>query len=243
MASPQEFYDNLWASSDTIKADQKLWAMRRSAIEHSYAMLGDFSGKKILEIGCGTGMQTVEFARRGGLVTAIDISLESIRQTKRMAEQAGVEIAAQVMNGEKLQFADGLFDIVYIDAVLMHADPLKVMGEAARVCKQGGQVLVLEPLRYNPFSLPYRLFFSPYQKTRPKYMTLGKFRKFGKVIPSFRGIRHQEFFFLSVLLFPFYKEGKDPRMRKAMEKIDTILFTMLPPLRSLAWIAVVEYHK
>ena len=234
-----DFYNALWTSSDTIKTDQKLWWMRKSAIEHSYALLGSIHGKKILEVGCGTGAQTVEFARQGALVTAIDVSTESVEQASKMARENGVSADVLVMNGEQLHFEDGLFDIIYIDAVLMHADPEKVLREASRVCREEGRVLVLEPLQYNPFSLPYRLFFSPYKKTKPHYMTLRKFKAFQKY---FRTMQHKEFYFFSVLLFPFYSRGV-PRMSGVVEAMDTATLRALPFLRHLSWITVVEYRK
>src|SRR6059036_4001471 len=53
---------------------------------------GLLPGKTVLEIGCGTGTNAIELARRGYQVTAIDLVDLAVRRAKDKAQRAGVAI-------------------------------------------------------------------------------------------------------------------------------------------------------
>jgi 2-polyprenyl-3-methyl-5-hydroxy-6-metoxy-1,4-benzoquinol methylase len=72
--------------------------------------LGDVHGKRVLDLGCGHGMASALLARRGDLVTACDLSLGYIRESKLRADANDVMLECVVCNGERLPFADGAFD-------------------------------------------------------------------------------------------------------------------------------------
>jgi 2-polyprenyl-3-methyl-5-hydroxy-6-metoxy-1,4-benzoquinol methylase len=59
-------------------------------LEYAFHLLGDISGKEILDFGCGTGENIIPLVKRGGLVTAIDVSPELIAIAERRVSQAGV---------------------------------------------------------------------------------------------------------------------------------------------------------
>jgi cyclopropane fatty-acyl-phospholipid synthase-like methyltransferase len=61
-------------------------------IEFLIAELGIGPGARILDVGCGTGRHAVELARRGYLMTGIDISEGMLREAARAAEEAGVSV-------------------------------------------------------------------------------------------------------------------------------------------------------
>src|SRR5437879_13080856 len=56
-----------------------------------FAEFGRWRGKRVLEIGCGIGTDTMNFARHGARVTAVDISERSAELAKRRAELYGLE--------------------------------------------------------------------------------------------------------------------------------------------------------
>ena len=82
MDSVQEFYDQ---QSRRSRKDIFFQAFRE-AISYSYSLLQEISGKKVLEIGCGSGKQACYFAAQGAEVTGIDISLESLNAAERRAQ-------------------------------------------------------------------------------------------------------------------------------------------------------------
>src|SRR3712207_773381 len=52
----------------------------------AFAEFEKWRGKKVLEIGCGIGTDTMNFARAGAEVTAVDLSSESLKLAKKRAE-------------------------------------------------------------------------------------------------------------------------------------------------------------
>lgn len=109
--------------------------------------LVDFSaykGRKLLEVGCGAGIDLVRFARAGVDVTAIDLSQTSIELARKNIEQNGLTADLHVMNGECMDFPDNTFDVVYAHGVLQYtADTGKMVGEIHRVLKPGGEAIMM----------------------------------------------------------------------------------------------------
>ena len=74
---------------------------------------GKLTGKTVLEFGCGTGASAVELARRGFLVTAVDIAAPAIRSAREKARAAGVVVefcVADVLQDDLGGPYDILFD-------------------------------------------------------------------------------------------------------------------------------------
>src|SRR5882672_9952428 len=57
---------------------------------------GKLTGKTVLEIGCGTGTNAIELARRGFQVTAIDLFEQAITEARKKAREAKVKIDFRV---------------------------------------------------------------------------------------------------------------------------------------------------
>ena len=94
-------------------------------------------GLSLLDVGCGPGTITVDFARRlaPGRVVGIDAAADVIAQAE------GAEFATGDVYD--LAFDDGTFDVVHAHQVLQHlADPVAALREMRRVCKLGGVVAV-----------------------------------------------------------------------------------------------------
>lgn len=99
-------------------------------------------GATLLDVGCGGGLLTEEFARMGLRVTGVDPAPESVATARTHAAEAGLDIDYRVGCGEALPFVDGTFDAVACCDVLEHVDePADVIAEMARVLKPGGLLL------------------------------------------------------------------------------------------------------
>ncbi len=99
----------------------------------------NFSGKRVLDVGCGGGFLSEEFARDGFMVTGIDPSPTSVDTARRHAAEGNLTIDYRVGRGEALPFPDGSFDVVACCDVLEHVDdPGRVIVEISRVLKPGG---------------------------------------------------------------------------------------------------------
>ena len=103
-----------------------------------------FKGKKLLEIGCGVGIDLVRFAKGGTEVTGIDLANVSIELAEENFEQRGLTADLQVMNGEELQFETDSFDIVYAHGVLQYtANAPKMVDEIQRVLRPDGEAIIM----------------------------------------------------------------------------------------------------
>jgi ubiquinone/menaquinone biosynthesis C-methylase UbiE len=98
-------------------------------------MLGKIKGKKILDLGCGTGIYSRKLTDRGAKVKGIDISEEEIKIAKDYNPRA------EFVSGDaqKLPYKNGEFDIVLASLVLeCMKDWDSLLSEVNRVLKKGG---------------------------------------------------------------------------------------------------------
>lgn len=129
-------------------------------------------GSRILEVGCGAGLTSVELARRGFEVDATDTVPEMIELTRRHGEQAnvGARLRPGLKDVHALDFEGEAFDAVVALGVIpwLHS-PQTALLEIARVLKPGGHLIVnadnaarltdLVDPRYNPALTPLREAF------------------------------------------------------------------------------------
>ncbi|KAF7587819.1 hypothetical protein BBP40_006671 [Aspergillus hancockii] len=103
---------------------------------------------KILDIGCGPGSISIDFARRApqGHVTGIEYMPDPLEQARELATSQGImNIEFRVGDIHSLEFPDNTFDIVHVHQVLQHiANPVKALQEMRRVTKPGGIVAARE---------------------------------------------------------------------------------------------------
>jgi len=114
--------------------------------------LGISQGQQVADFGCGSGYFTMELAKAvgsGGVVNAVDVMQEPLEAVHAKAEAAGlkniqmIRADLEVLGGTKLP--DGSQDWVLLKNVLFQSQKKEAMlGEAARVAKAGGRVVVIE---------------------------------------------------------------------------------------------------
>jgi len=99
-----------------------------------------FTGKRVLEVGCGQGTMASVWASTGATVTAIDLNPQAIQQTKRRFELMGYQGTVQAADARALPFDDEHFDYAYSWGVLHHSPDLKKsVSELMRVLKPDGE--------------------------------------------------------------------------------------------------------
>jgi ubiquinone/menaquinone biosynthesis C-methylase UbiE len=124
-----------------------------------FAEFERWKGKSVLEIGCGIGTDTMNFARNGARVTAVDLSDVSLSLAIKRAELLGYgsQITFFQANGESLSDTVPIqnYDLVYSFGVIHHTpNPSRVMAE---VKKYMGPESELRIMLYSKFS--YKLFW------------------------------------------------------------------------------------
>lgn len=104
--------------------------------DYLFTIIGDIKGKKVLDIGCGSGRLIGELKLFGAKVTACDISPEMVKRTREKFPNI------EVVEGDiyDLPFKDRQFDMVIATFVIVHLRDLqKAFDEVYRVLKKGGQ--------------------------------------------------------------------------------------------------------
>ncbi|GAB2912814.1 class I SAM-dependent methyltransferase [Paralcaligenes ginsengisoli] len=95
---------------------------------------------KILDLGCGVGFWTTEFAMRGlNNLVAADLTPRALEVTRQRLEIYGATAELKEENAEALSFSDSTFDHVNCQGVIHHTpDTSKTVAEISRVLKPGG---------------------------------------------------------------------------------------------------------
>jgi 2-polyprenyl-3-methyl-5-hydroxy-6-metoxy-1,4-benzoquinol methylase len=116
--------------------------------------IGDFSGKKILDFGCGDGVLTFELFRRGAEAYGIDISETAISFAKRKHGSLGSNASFFVESCCKTHFTNEFFDAIVSSDVIEHVAEVDMfLKEAHRILKTGGIAVISTPLRIFEFPL------------------------------------------------------------------------------------------
>jgi SAM-dependent methyltransferase len=125
------------------------------------------AGKRVLDVGCGNGYVLSRYARHGAEVHGVDLSATAIGLSRKRFELAGLAGRFQAIDGVRLPYPDGHFDIVCSMGVLHHIpDPAPTVAEMHRVLKPGGQVIVM---LYNRWSWKYVVLFRLKRLADPRY--------------------------------------------------------------------------
>lgn len=142
----------------SIKEVRNYWNARPCNIRHSTAEIGTeeyfnqvearkyfvephipafsefdkWRGKRVLEIGCGIGTDAINFARADALITAVDLSSESLNLARRRAEVFGLADKISFYEANAEQLADVIppepFDLIYSFGVIHHSpNPGKIV--------------------------------------------------------------------------------------------------------------------
>ena len=103
-------------------------------------------GQRVVEIGCGSGRQTVPLLQLGCDVIGIDLSEEMLISARKKVIQAGGRADFIVATAECLPIRNSLADVAIIFGSLHHfPDPKASVAEAARLIRTGGSFYMVEP--------------------------------------------------------------------------------------------------
>ena len=142
-------------------------------LEFAYHELGNVTGQRVVDFGCGSGANTALLTGRGAHVWGIDISEDLLRLGQRRLTVSGRAGAATFVaaSAHDMPFPDESIDVVFGIAILHHLDLDLVSREVLRVLKPGGRAIFQEPVRNSPLVrfvrklIPYRApDISPYER-------------------------------------------------------------------------------
>lgn len=107
-------------------------------------------GERVLEIGCGTGCDLLQFAKHGAIATGIDITERHLELAR---ERVGTMAEVIRADGSSLPFPSSSFDYIYSHGVIHHSDhPKRIADEITRVLKPGGRFNIHVYAYYSAFA-------------------------------------------------------------------------------------------
>ncbi len=115
---------------------------------------------RVVDVGCGTGFESVRLGGPGRRVLGVDYSREATAEALRRHRGT---LAVACSDAETLGLATGAFDWVCSSHLIEHfADPAAHVAELARICAEGGTAFVLTPNAPADFENPFHLcLFDP----------------------------------------------------------------------------------
>lgn len=109
--------------------------------------LGVHEGSRICDYGAGTGIFTVEMAKKtNNQVYALDRSLEMVDAIKEKAQTYGLDnLEVRCVDADEVPIEDESMDVFFLITVFHHIeDPLTFISEIKRVLIEGGKVAIIE---------------------------------------------------------------------------------------------------
>jgi ubiquinone/menaquinone biosynthesis C-methylase UbiE len=125
-----------------------------------FAEFANWSGKKVLEIGCGIGTDTMNFARQGASVTAVDLSEKSLEIARQRAEIFGLQKRVRFYQGSAEELSSIVpveaYDLIYSFGVIHHTPhPERVIGQLVHFARRGTtlKIMVYHRFAWKVFSV------------------------------------------------------------------------------------------
>jgi 2-polyprenyl-3-methyl-5-hydroxy-6-metoxy-1,4-benzoquinol methylase len=113
-----------------------------------FAQFERWRGKKVLEIGCGIGTDTVSFARTGASVTAVDLSPQSLELARKRVEVYGLQDQVRFYSGSAEELSSFVpvetYDLIYSFGVIHHTPhPERVMDQLRHYARPGTTIKLM----------------------------------------------------------------------------------------------------
>lgn len=132
-----------------------------AARRNSLALLREGPHADVLLVGVGSGLD-LPLLPRGPRYTGLDLTPAMLARARRKAAAVQLEIRLDVGDARRLPYGDARFDAVVLHLILaVTPHPERVLAEAARVLRRGGQILILDKFLRPGQAAPLRRWVSP----------------------------------------------------------------------------------
>jgi 2-polyprenyl-3-methyl-5-hydroxy-6-metoxy-1,4-benzoquinol methylase len=114
----------------------------------AFAEFERWQGKRVLEVGCGIGTDSINFARAGAQLTAVELSTESLRIAQQRADVMGVADRIEFVQANAEELTSTLsgepYDLVYSFGVIHHTPrPERALAEIRALTAPGGTLKLM----------------------------------------------------------------------------------------------------
>ena len=233
--------------SDPVETELLLWweDYYLPVFEYVLPKMGDLQGKRVLELGTGTGGTATLLAKKGASVVGIDLLPFRLDKAKDRVKHHNVSdsVAFTLMDATQLAFADNTFDFVISKSVLVFTEHTQTAKECYRVLKPGGKAIFIENMRHHPLVWLYRKLFLKYSRDL-HYFSLTDIEALGV---EFDEVNHREFHLLSLGALFWKKVISIPIFYRwtlqILKFVDRNLIRMFPFLKRICWITAIICHK
>jgi SAM-dependent methyltransferase len=143
----------VWTKANAEYTDQRAaeaWAKDEidwgmfSVPESEANVLGDVSGKDVVELGCGTAYFGAWLAQRGARVVGVDVTPAQLETARRLQRETGLEFRLVEASAEDVPLPDESFDLAVSEyGASIWCDPELWVAEAARLLRPGGELVFL----------------------------------------------------------------------------------------------------
>jgi len=152
----QHAFDSVAADYDGPRGNNEL--IQRMRVSLWDAVLDGLpNDSRLLDLGCGTGLDALEFARRGHAVVATDWSPQMVDRTRARALDQGMSsrVTAAHLGIQQLDKLDDRFDVIYSNFGPLNCAPDlgAVATECARLLRPGGRLVFSVMGRFCPWEL------------------------------------------------------------------------------------------
>jgi len=197
-------------------------------------------GRRLLEYGCGAAAAALISGAEASEIVGIDISDVAVQQAAAHAASAGVKATYHRMDAESLDFPNQSFDLICSAAILHHLELTRAYAEIARVLRPDGHAIFLEPLGHNPIINAYRRL-TPDLRTPDEHPLLMPDLVLAR--QYFHQVDLRYFSLTTLAAIPLRRFGVFWPILRGLERLDNVLFTLMPWLRKQAWQVVVILSK
>lgn len=232
-----------WAFKGEEMPYEKRRALRYQLQDYMQEEIGfdSFAGKRLLEIGSGSGIDSAEFARHGANVVSLDFTESGVVGTKRLFKEAGLMPNVVRASARQLPFKDSAFDAVYSFGVLHHIPDVEpIIADISRIVKQDGEVILM---LYNKDSLlyAYSILFSHKGEGLTEDQLISRYSERILGCPYTRVYTKDE---AIALLAPFFKQTDASVRYNVIDLPDQRKFKLsIPDKYGLGWHVIVKAKR
>jgi SAM-dependent methyltransferase len=208
------------------------------ALEYAFYLIGDVDGKRVLDLGCGSGEKTAWLCRRGAHLVGIDVSSELVALAEQRLRRSGLAAELKVGSAYALEIADESVDVIFCASVIHHLNITAAVSEMRRVLKPGGAIVLKEPIRFSEAYARLRNLL-PTRRDVSKYEHPLTRSEFASITEAFTcdGLRYFRLPWIGIA------RRISSSLEKQASRIDEMILGAFPLLSRFATVVVVRLTK
>ena len=210
-----------------------------------------YEGQRLLDLGCGSGVPSLRFAKIGYEVWGFDISPNNIKIAKTLAKRYRLEdrMHFSIQKAEQLDYPSEFFDIIVGIDILHHVEIKQAVKECFRVLKKNGSAIFREHIGVPIFEkirntrlgiclIPQNEPFERHVTKDERKLTTNCLSIINEIFPK---LSTRRFTFLSRL--DEFIRKPDQGNPSFLEKVDYLLFKTFPSLTRFGGSVVLILEK